>query len=73
MYSSSTSEDDLYSYTPKGSEEISSASSEDDSPIHPRHSKRRNNLSEGSETNASKKRSQRAVEKILVIKMRVQH
>ena len=52
----STREEDLYSYTytPKGSEEISSASSENDSPIHLRHSKRRNNLSEDSETNASK-------------------
>ena len=50
----STREEDLYSYTPKGSAEISSASSEDDSLIHPRHSKRRNNLSEDSKTNPSK-------------------
>ena len=50
MYSS-TSEHELYSYNPKGSGEISS--SEDDSPIHPRHSKRINNLSEDLETNAS--------------------
>ena len=52
MYSS-TSEHELYSYNPKGSGEISSSSSEDDSPIHPRHSRRINNLSEDLETNAS--------------------